>query len=178
MKKSTVILMWGGITAIACAIHKAILVWEEISISGWAYFNFLIFFLGLFIGIRQYREKVNNGYLKFGQGYVVSLLMTLIVTIVGLINVIITLQIIPDLGDRLQNELTIRLVNSGLSQDTIDKIMSSKSNGFTPKMIIINSLLGNLIIGAILGLIATGINTKLKPLFDDTNDANTNEINN
>ncbi len=167
MKKSTVLLLWGGITAIACEAHRAILVWQGISLSGWSYFNFLIFFLGLFVGIRQFRDKVNGGYLKFGKGYVFSLLMTSIVAIIGFISVIITLKLVPDLGDRLINEMHIKFINSGLSQDMIDKMMPFYERAFTPNMIKVNSIIGNVFVGAILGLIATGINTKKKPFMQE-----------
>ncbi len=75
MKKSTIILIWGGITAVACSLHKVLLIVQGASLSGWAYLNYLIFLMGMFIAIKQVKDKINGGYMKFGQGYLISLII-------------------------------------------------------------------------------------------------------
>lgn len=165
--KTKIILTWGGITAMVCALHKVLLTVQGLSFSGWAYLNFLIFFLGLFIGIKQVKEKVNGGYLKFSQGYVTSILITLMVSVVGVISVAITLKCIPDLGARLLDQLHNGMIASGFSKEFTDKMMVIEAKEYTPGMILVNSFFGNIFVGAILGLIAAGSNVRKKPYIDE-----------
>ncbi len=167
MSKTKIILTWGVIAGVVCALHKVLLTVQGLSFSGWAYLNFLIFFLGLFIGIKQVKEKINGGYIKFGQGYVVGLLITCVIVVIGLISVSITLKFMPDLGARLLDQLHTGMVDSGFSKDFIDKMMLVEAKEYTPTMIIVNNVFGNLFVGAILNLIAAGSNIKKKPYIDE-----------
>jgi hypothetical protein len=69
MKKSTVILMWGGGTGLASVIFYQILYATGQENSGLRWLNMLILFLGLFIGTMKFRNNANGGYMTFGQGF-------------------------------------------------------------------------------------------------------------
>ncbi len=49
---------------------------------------------------------------------------------------VITVNMIPDLGERLINEMQVRFVNAGLSQELIDKMMDLYAKAFTPGMMV------------------------------------------
>lgn len=168
MKKSTVIIIWGVITSLASILYGIFLNMQGLSLSGWHYINLLIVFMGFFVGTYQYREKANGGYLTYGQGYVAGLMFTAIITVLSVISLLITLKIEPDLGDKLLNQLQIQLVNKGLTEEQINMVMKMYSKSFTPAGMITYSIIGNIFIGTILSLITAGLNTKKKPIFDDT----------
>ena len=171
MKKSTVILMWGGITGVAYAIFFWMLNLADNPSQGIQYLGVLLFFGGLLTGTIQYRNKANGGYLTFGQGYVCCLLISVAVSILSALSLTVFLKVHPEFPNTLIERAHARLINSGLSQDKIDKFMEYAKEGTTPTALVIYNFFGGIITGAIIGLLAAGISIKKRPLFqeDDTN---------
>jgi putative membrane protein (TIGR04086 family) len=178
MKKSTVILIWGGITGIASAIFYQILYATGQEDSQLRWLNILIIFLGLFIGTRQFRDKANEGYLTFGQGFKTGFFMVLIITLIGVIATIVDLQLHPDFVDKIVEKSKDSMINKGMSEDQIEMSLKYVKMWTTPAMIILFVIVGSLISGAILSLITAGISTKAKPIFDDAGGAPGNETTN
>lgn len=176
MKKSTVILMWGGATGLASVIFYQILYATGQENSGLRWINVLIVFMGLFIGTKIYRDKANGGYLTFGEGYKAGFLMVLIGTVLSLIATIIDLQLHPDFIDKIIAQSRDGMINKGMSEDQIEMSLKYVRMWTTTPMIILFTILGSLVFGAIISLITAGINTKKKPIFDDTNEVPANEI--
>jgi len=178
MKKSTVILIWGGITGIASAIFYQILYATGQEDSQLRWLNILIIFLGLFIGTRQFRDKANEGYLTFGQGFKTGFFMVLIITLIGVIATIVDLQLHSDFVDKIVEKSKDSMINKGMSEDQIEMSLKYVKMWTTPAMIILFVIVGSLISGAILSLITAGISTKAKPIFDDAGGAPGNETTN
>ena len=175
MKKSTAILIWGGIPGITSVIFYQVLYATGQENSDIRWFNLLILFLGLFIGTMQYRNKVNGGYLTFGEGFKAGMLMVLIITLLATIATIVDLQLHPDFMDKILAQSRDRMINRGMSEDQIEMNMKYTKMFTTAPMIVIFTIVGSLFGGAIFSLITAGLSTRKKPIFDDANEMPGNE---
>jgi hypothetical protein len=178
MKKSTVILVWGAGTGIVIAAFYQILKATGQENSGLTWISLLLLFLGLFIGTRQFRDKANEGYLTFGQGFKTGFLMVLVITLIAVIAAIIDMQLHPDFIDKILEKSRDNMVNKGMTDEQIEVGMHYTKMFTTPAWIVIWLVGFYLFFGAILSLITAGISTKAKPIFDDANETPTNETNN
>ncbi len=169
MKKSSVILMWGVITALASIAYYWMTNISGVPNKSMQWIGYIIFFGGLLVGTLQYRNKANGGYVSFGEAYKVGILMTLIITVLGTINFLIFLQMHPDFPAKILEQSRVDMVNRGMTTDQIDMGLKYASKFMTPQMMIIFGLFGQIIGGAILSLLSAGISTKKKPLIDDDN---------
>ena len=133
------------------------------------WFNVLISFLGLFIGTMQYRDKANEGYLTFGQGFKAGFLMTLINVGVAIIATLVDLQMHPDMIDKILAKAKNDMINKGMTDDQITMRMHYTQMWTTPAMMVVYVVFFGLLFGAILSLITGGLCAKKKPIFDDAN---------
>jgi hypothetical protein len=168
MKKSTVIIIWGLITAIAmCSFYLSLYLTNSMGRVGIVYLVDLILFAGLQIGVIQYRNKANGGYATFGELYKATMLITLVLTIFIAVYYIIFLQLAPDYLLKVK-EVTMaqaqaRLGNQEMSQEQkelSEKIFNAVSS---PTVMVLSTIVSNLLGGAILGLIVSAIGKKTKP---------------
>ncbi|HXB13849.1 MAG TPA: DUF4199 domain-containing protein [Bacteroidia bacterium] len=169
MKKSSVILMWGVITALSSIVYYWITNISGVPNKSMQWIGYIIFFAGLLVGTLQYRNKANGGYVSFGEGYKVGILMTLIIAVLGTINFLVFLQVHPDFPTKILEQSRIDMVNKGMTTDQMDMAMKYTSKFLTPQMMIIFGLVGQIIGGAILSLLSAGISAKNKPLIEDDN---------
>lgn len=170
MKKSTVILLWGGGTGVVSVIFSQILYSIGQENSGLRWFNLLILFLGVFIGTMQYRDKANGGYLSFGQGFKAGFFMAGIITILSTIAMMVDLQLHPEIIDKMLSQSRDNMINKGMSEDQIETALKYTKMFTTPFMMVLWTLVGGAFFSAILSLITAGLCTRNKPIFDDTNE--------
>ncbi|RYD94383.1 MAG: DUF4199 domain-containing protein, partial [Sphingobacteriales bacterium] len=65
------------------------------------YLSMIIAFAFLFVGIKNYRDKINGGYITFGRAFVIGLYITLIASTVYVVGWLIAYyQYIPDFMDK------------------------------------------------------------------------------
>ena len=178
MKKSTIILTWGMGTSIISIIYSQILYAMGMENSGLREISFLIIFFGLFIGTLMVRNKVNGGYLTYGEGFKAGFLMSLIITILGIIALSVDLQIHKDMIDRIIEARQIDMINSGVPPDQLEMRMNFVRHITTPKWMIIGGFVFFLVLNTIFSLVTAGLCTRKKPIFDDTEEVANTETNN
>jgi hypothetical protein len=137
--------------------------------SGLAYLSFLILFAGMVVGAVQYRNKANGGYGSFGELYKVSILITLIVSAISTVYFIIFMQLTPAFMDRIREQADANMVNKGMTAEQIQMAHQMMQTMMSPTAMVLYSLFGNLLVGAILGLLAAGILIKPKPFMEEDN---------
>ena len=178
MKKSTLILIWGAITGVASTLFYQILFATGQEDSGLRWFNLLILFLGLFIGTMYVRNKTNEGYFTFGQGFKTGFLMVLLITLIAVIGTIVRIQMHPDFIDKILEQAKTNMINNGNSDEQIEMGMKITREWTTPTMIVLFTVLGSLFGGAIFSLITAGLCTRKRPIFDDAEEVPNTESNN
>ncbi len=130
MKKSTIILVWGGATAIALVIYYQALKFAGMENSGLRWISVLLMFSGILFGTLQLRKKVNGGYLTYGQGFSAGFFMVLIITVVAVIATSIDIQLHPDYMDKMLEQSRINMINKGYTDQQIEM-----SNALCPKVL-------------------------------------------
>jgi hypothetical protein len=166
MKKSTVIILWGVITGIVNDIFYQILNMTGNMEGSLHYISWLIVFGGLLVGTLQYR-KANDGFASFGECYKAGILMTLIISVLGTAGFAFFLFGHPDFVSHLIEQQRAAYVNRGMTSDQIDKAMSMAKNFMTPPVLIVFSFIGEIITGAIMSLLSSGIVARKKPLVHE-----------
>lgn len=97
------------------AIHFFIVVpnasWANAEVAG--YLTMLLSMVFVFAGIKHYRDKVNNGFLSFGQGLKIGALIVLIPAVAfGLFDLLYTEVINPEWLDEYYKTMTEKLKTS------------------------------------------------------------------
>ncbi|HTA83518.1 MAG TPA: DUF4199 domain-containing protein [Bacteroidia bacterium] len=171
MKKSSVILMWGVITSIIMSAYSFAINAAGSTNKTLSYITFVIMFVGLLIGMRQFRDKVNGGYASFGELYKVGILMVLIIAVFSTLYFFIYLQVNPGFIDRIREQAQADMVNKGMTPEQMEMGVKMMDKFTSPTAMVIFGLLGNLFFGAIVGLLAAGISSKAKPFTEGDNNS-------
>jgi len=170
MKKSSAILMWGVITALASIVFYWITNMSGVPNKSLQWLGYVIYFAGLLVGTLQYRNKANGGYISFGEAYKVGILMSLIFAALSTINFVIFLQVHPEFPDKILEQSRIDMVNKGMTSDQMELGLKYARKFLSPGIMVVFGLVGQIIGGAILSLLSAGISSKPKPpMMDDDN---------
>lgn len=165
MKKSSVILMWGVITAVLMAIFAQLTYQLE---GGVRFITYLIFFAGLVVAKLQYRNKVNGGFASFGQLYGLGMLITLVVAVLTAINFFILLKIHPGFAENAIEQARANMIMKKTPDEIIEKSLSvTRFFLENPLGIITGTIVGMTFWGALFSLLSAGITTKRKPMFEE-----------
>jgi hypothetical protein len=167
MKKSSVILMWGVITAIVSALFKEFTynLSNNIQLLGLA-----IFIAGLIIGTFQYRNKTNGGYGSFGNLYGFGMLLSLVIGVFGIIHVFIFNSMHPDFVSSALEKSRAMMVMQNASDQQIEMGMRIKRFFLeSPVGIIVGGIIGSALFGAIFSLLSSAIAARPKPLIEEDN---------
>ena len=93
------------------------------------YASMLIAFSLVFVGIRNYRDKYNEGAISFGNAFKIGIMIVLIAsTIYVLAWLIDYFLFIPDFMDKYSAQMLDKLKASGASQIEIDKQTQEMAN--------------------------------------------------
>jgi Protein of unknown function (DUF4199) len=121
MKKIVIIcgLIAGGIVSammiITMAIYTSTGNFENGMIYGYA--SMLLAFSLIFVGIKNYRDKYNNGIISFGKAFKIGLFITLIAsTMYVFVWLIDYYFFIPDFGEKYAAHMLEKLKASGASE--------------------------------------------------------------
>jgi len=93
------------------------------------YASMLIAFSLVFVGIRNYRDKYNNGVISFGKAFRIGLFIVLIASTIYVVAWLIDFYFfIPDFMDKYSASMVSELKASGASQVEIDKQTTEMAN--------------------------------------------------
>ena len=86
------------------------------------YASMLIAFSLVYVGIRNYRDKYNNGVISFGKAFKIGIMIVLIASTIYVIAWLIDyFYFIPDFAEKFGAHMIDQLKTSGASQVEIDK---------------------------------------------------------
>ena len=134
------------------------------------YASMLIAFSMIYVGIKNYRDKYNDGVISFGKAFKIGILIALIASTIY----VLTWQIenhffFPEFIDKYSAHELTKLKSGGLSQQLIDQkttdMMNMKEMYKKPLMNIIFTYLEILPVGLVVSLICAAIlKRKNKPM--------------
>lgn len=115
----------------------------------------------LVIAMKHFRDQ-NNGFIKFGQGFGIGMIVSAISSILSGIFLIIYLKFInPSIFEEILDKAREGWEKAG----TDDKAIAMAEKFLTPEFMFISAVIGGLIFGAILSLIVAAIMQKKEPEF-------------
>jgi hypothetical protein len=164
MKKT--IIVFGTIAGIIAGgwLAAATLLWKDnpdFESGMWmGYASMILAFSLIFVGIRNYRDKFNGGYISFGKAFKTGALIALVAsTVYVLIWVSVYYLAIPDYMEKYSSMAITKLQNSGATATEIsaqkaqmDSYVSMYKN---PLMVVVLTYLEILPVGLVISLIAS-----------------------
>lgn len=149
-----VALKWGLILGIALIIYSLILfLTDNIGNTGLSFVSSAISIVGLILAMRDYRT-LNGGYMTYGEGVSTG---TLTATVSGvlssLFSVFYTTVIDPGVMERMMNQVSDKLEDSGLSDEQIEQQMSFMQLFQSPGLTFVIGVIGAAIGGLLFSLI-------------------------
>jgi len=132
------------------------------------YLNYIILIGGLYLGIKELRDKHYNGFISYGSAVGYGVLVSLFAGIIIACFIFILYSYIdPNLIDKMLVEIENTYIESGaLSDDQVDEAVGLMQKMYTPNSLALFSVLGNVFMGLIFSLILGIILRKEDNSFD------------
>lgn len=166
MKKIVLVcgLIAGAIVTIMMVISTIVLNKNETSQGSlWlGYTSMILAFSLIFVGIKNYRDKQNNGVIGFGKAFKIGLYITLIASTIYVLAWLVEYYVlIPDFMDKYTNSIIQQMKNSAATAADITKKMqemeSYRQMYKNPLFVILLTYVEILPVGLIVCLIAAFI---------------------
>ena len=128
------------------------------------YLNMAILAAVTYIGIKQYRDQVGNGYISFGKGFSTGLVISIVGGAISALFTYLYFTVInPGMVTYIRMQQEQKLIERGMSDSEVEKMAKMMEMWTTPPMMAAFSLLGMIIIGLLISLICAGILKKEDP---------------
>ena len=156
--------------AIICALITIIyfiILWllklESNKAAGWV--SYLILIAVMFIGIKDYRDKDNGGFIQYGKALSTGVLIAIFTGIIYAVFIFIFVSFIdPQFIQNILDTARQSMVEKGTASDEqIEMAMKYTKMFTTPPMIALFSILGYAFMGLIISLIESAILKKDNP---------------
>jgi len=134
---------------------------------GWIFWIVLI--IGLFLGIKSYRDKYLNGFITYGQSLGAGVIIMIYYSLISAVFTYLLYKFIdPNLTDKLLAITEEQLVERGMAEGMIEQSMQIQKKIMTPLVMSVSSIFAGVFIGTILSLIIS-LFTKREgnPLIDE-----------
>jgi hypothetical protein len=137
------------------------------------YISMIVSLSAVFFGIKNYRDKKQNGYITFGNAFGLGLEISGVASIIfGIYNYVLYKFLAPDLSQRLIDYYKNKIINSGQSKEIIAKQlqkMQSQSDFYSnPLIMSLVMIVTVFAIGLVVSLISATI-LKRKELIPTNN---------
>jgi len=128
--------------------------------------NWLIPILGICWATIQYRDKEKGGFISYGDSVGYGTLLALFYGIVTAVFTVILATIIdPEYIGRTLELTRIAFEESGLPEQRIDYLMAVAEQFSRPGWMFIGGVIGSVVLGVIISLIASIFIKRNKPMF-------------
>lgn len=163
-------LKYGFYTSAAYVVVSLMLYILDLTAVTWLnYVIYLIMIIGMVLAMLNYRNKLNGGYIQFGDAFLtglyVSIITALVMTLYGWIYMT---YINPDAAEQALRLAEERLLQKGFPDEVIEKQMSIARKMMNTPLAYIISIIWSIVIGAIVSLIAAAIVKKNDDSFNAT----------
>lgn len=132
------------------------------------YFSYIIMIAGLFIGIKQWRDKYNNGFISYGDAFKNGFFTMLIAGILTSIWVLLFFTVVaPDEIGKMLEIAEEKMYESqpDMTDEQLDLAMKWTKMFMSPLWMAIWGFLGNIFAGLVLSAIIAIFIKKEKPFF-------------
>jgi hypothetical protein len=146
--------LYSAILLVALGMIHMMVLKSDSEVMG--YLSILISMVFVFIGIRSYRDNINNGKLSFGQGLMVGLLIILIPSVAfGLLDYVYTHWINPGWMDDYYNKMVEKIKLDPDFEAKRKKFESERATFSNPFILFIAMFGSVFIVGTIVTIISS-----------------------
>lgn len=165
-------LIYGGLTGLASIVFALIMyIFDVQQKNPVMYISFAILLAGVILADLNYRNKMNGGYISFGQAFLIGFLT---IIIAGLISSIYTYVFYTffdpaahaKIVDTAMEQAELKMIEQGSPSDQIDMGLKVARMFMSPAAMALFGLLWSVIIGAILSLLTAIFVKKEDKSFD------------
>jgi len=115
---------------------------------------YIVIIIGIYLGIRSYRDKYLNGFITYGQSLGAGVIIILYYSIITSVFTYILYKFIdPNLVEKMLAMTEEQLADRGLAEGMIEQSMQIQKKIMTPLVLSLGNLLNGLFMGTIFSLI-------------------------
>lgn len=127
------------------------------------FLSFVVWIGGVVLAVKAYREQL-DGYLSFGEGFQVGFFTFLVISAISAVwSFLFYSFIATDFLEKTLEFMQYTLEDSGATDEAIDMMMGIYERVYNPLGLMLMSLLGGTIFGAIISLIIAAVMKKNRP---------------
>lgn len=166
-------LTYGVFLGIVLILFQVLLyVFDQSTNKTLGYVSYLFIIAGIFLGTKAYRDNVRGGFISYGQGLGIGMLIILFASILSaLYTYIFTEFIDPGFVTKIINDTEAQMLEQpGMGEDQVEQSMKFVRMFITPVMMTIMVIIVYVFVGFIISLITSGILQKQNPSFESVID--------
>jgi ABC-type transport system involved in cytochrome c biogenesis permease subunit len=148
-------LNYGLYTSIGFIIVSLLFYALDVDRTGWVnYLTFIVLIVGIYFGIKTFRDKHSGGYLSYGSCLGTGVIISVVVGVVMAVYTYLFFQYFdPSELTKILEMTSQKLADKGLTDEQIDQAMAISSKFMTPAMMAISSIFGMALWGTIFSLL-------------------------
>jgi hypothetical protein len=160
-------IRYGLIVGLICVIYSFILaMMDETMNRGLSAISYLFIIAGMVMAFKYFKSH-NSGYMTYGQGLGIGLIMSLIAGLLTSIFMYIYIKFIDsEMMNRAMEMQRVEMEERGMDDAQIDQAMEIAGRFSSPELMIVFGTLGFVIIGFIIALIVAAIMKNARPEFE------------
>ena len=157
----------GAILGAALVIYTLILYMTNLTYStGLGYVSYLIMIGGIVLGIKNFRDQEQEGFISYGRALGVGMLTVMFASIIMAVFVYILYTIIdPGLVEKGIEIARNKMAGKNLSDDQIEMAINMTKKFMTPTFMVIGTIIGYAFFGLIFSLVVAAVMKKDKDIF-------------
>jgi hypothetical protein len=146
---------YGAIIGFALIIYSILLYIADLSLSrGLGYISYIIIIVGLYIGIKKFRENEPSGAIKYSRALGVGVLICVFLGFIGAAFAYLQFRFMdPDLINKILEMSEERLLERGLSEDMIEMQSEFMMKFMSPGMMAVSAFINYIFMGTVFSLI-------------------------
>ena len=150
---------YGAIIGFALIIYAVLLYITDLSLSrALGYVSYIIIIVGLYIGIKKFRENEPSGSIKYSRALGVGVLICVFLGFIGAVFTYLQFRFIdPDMISKILEMSEEKLLERGLSEDMIEMQSKVMMRMLTPGIMALSSFISYIFMGTIFSLIIAAI---------------------
>jgi F0F1-type ATP synthase membrane subunit c/vacuolar-type H+-ATPase subunit K len=162
----------GAILGAALLIYTLVLYMTNLTFSSvLGYVSYLIMIGGIVLGIKNFRDQEQQGFITYGRAIGIGMLTVLFASIIMAVFIYLLYTVIdPGLIEKAIEFSRNKMAAKNLTDDQIEAAINMTKKFMTPAFMVIGTIIGYGFFGLIFSLIISAFMKKEKGVFSETLD--------
>jgi len=162
-------MTYGLYVGLASIVYSVVLYFAGISLNSAASnLGLLILILGIGISVKNYRDLENGGFLEFGEGFKIGVLVSMFSGVFSSFYQLIFMKFIdPSILDKMKDMYYENAIEKGMSEAQLSQMDGMMGIIYNPFVLFLAGILSSLIFGALISLVAAAILKKKGDAFEN-----------